>query len=83
MVIQPSRKGLGALIVDREDLAVCPFGLQGAVVSLNLAVMPGTMSFVELLPDVMVFVDFSQGPPVAQALSVMNRSMRFMPCPAK
>jgi hypothetical protein len=50
--LEPGRKGGGELVVAVEDLPVGPLGLQGAVETLDLAVLPravGRMNFWTML----------------------------------
>src|SRR5215210_3274793 len=64
VVLEPGRKGGGALVVAGEDLPVGPLGLQGPVQPLDLPVLPGAVGADELLPDAVGSAHLAQRPPV-------------------
>ena len=57
VVLEPGRKGSGALVVGGEDLAVGPLGGQGSVEPFDLAVLPGAVRADELLGGAQVCAD--------------------------
>ena len=60
VVLDPGRKRGGALGVAGEHLPVGPLGLQGAVQSFDLAVLPWAVRFDELLTDAVLGADRTQ-----------------------
>src|SRR5690242_1022426 len=65
-------KGGGAVGVAGEHLAVGPFGLQGPVQALDLAVLPGAVRLDELLPGPELGDDLAQRLPVDNGPGTCN-----------
>jgi hypothetical protein len=62
VVLEPGGKGCGSLVVVGEGLPVGPFGGQGPVEPLDLAVLPGAVRFDEHLAGAEGGADLTQGP---------------------
>jgi hypothetical protein len=58
VVLDPGGKGCGALSVAGEGVSVGPFGLQGAIETLDFAVLPRTVRFDEHLSGTELGRDF-------------------------
>jgi hypothetical protein len=62
VVLDEGGKGGGSFLVAVEGLPVGPFGGQGPVESLDLAVLPGAVRLDEDLPGAQGGTDLTQGP---------------------
>jgi hypothetical protein len=65
VVLEPGRKGFSTFGVGGEGLLVGPFGLQGAVESLDLAVLPRAVRFDEHLASPELCADVADRIPVS------------------
>ncbi|GAA2460005.1 hypothetical protein GCM10010405_50320 [Streptomyces macrosporus] len=82
-VPEPGVERGGAFVVAGKDSTVGPFGLQGPVEALDFAVLPWAVRLDELLPGAAGGADLGGEYRWAQALSVISRWIRLMPCLAK